>query len=254
MCTSTRPQVSKDALTCEDGKSNEIVPEYAKFATDNKGIFRIGAIDCKEWAAICQKEKVTEFPTVRMYPPFPMPTQDIDLSQPLEGKTLRNKAGKFIQDRSIDITSNNHKTFVEEDPQTPKVLLFTNAKKGTPFVLKALSQSFEKTLSFGIIREAEEGLAKQYKVKTYPSLFVVKSEGKPIKYDGKEFSYNNLWEFLNIHSQIFVDPNAKENEPKQSAASKPWMTVSVPQMTKDSANDICLKKDGALCVVLVANS
>lgn len=176
------------------------------------------------------------------------------MSAPLDGKSLKNKAGKFITDRSIEITSNNHKTFVEEDPQTPKVLLFTNSKKGTPFVLKALSQSFEKTLNFGIIREAEEGLAKQYKIKTFPSVVVVKSEGKPIKYDGKEFTYNNLWEFLNIHSQIFVDPNAKENEPKQSAASKPWLTVSVPQMTKDSANDICLKKDGALCVILVTNS
>jgi len=33
--------------------------------------------------------------------------------------------------------------FVKEDAGTPKVLLFTNAKKGTPFVYKALSQNFE---------------------------------------------------------------------------------------------------------------
>jgi len=52
-------------------------------------------------------------------------------------------AGKFYTDRSIEITQNNHSTFVEEDVGTPKVLLFTNAKKGTPFVYKALSQNFE---------------------------------------------------------------------------------------------------------------
>lgn len=54
--------------------------------------------------------------------------------------------GRFYTDRSIEITQNNHKTFIEEDEGTPKVLLFTNAKKGTPFVYKALSSNFEKTL------------------------------------------------------------------------------------------------------------
>jgi hypothetical protein len=231
-----------------------MVPDYAKFATENKGIFRIGSIDCDEWEAICAKEKATEFPTMKVYPPFPMPVVDIDLSKTDDlGKTLRNKAGKFISDKSIEITSNNHKTFVEEDVQTPKVLLFTNSKKGTPFTLKALSESFEKTLSFGIVREAEEGLVKQYKIKAFPSLVVVKSEGKPIKFDGKEFTYHALWEFLNVHSQVFIDPNAQENAPKVSAASKPWMTVNVPMVTKDSANDVCLKKDGALCVIMVTN-
>jgi hypothetical protein len=29
------------------------------------------------------------------------------------------------------------------------------------------------------------------------------------------------------------------------------MTAKVPFMTKDSANDLCLKKDGTLCVVYV---
>jgi hypothetical protein len=52
-------------------------------------------------------------------------------------------AGRFYEDKSIEITSNNHKTFIEEDPGTPKVLLFTNAKKGTPFLYKALSFNFQ---------------------------------------------------------------------------------------------------------------
>ena len=54
-----------------------------------------------------------------------------------------------------------------------------------------------------------------------------------------------------MHSQIFVDPNAKENEPKPNAAAKPWLTVKVPQLNADSGNDVCLKKDGTLCVVLL---
>lgn len=49
-----------------------------------------------------------------------------------------------------------------------------------------------------------------------------------------------------------MDPNAKDNQPKQSSAAKPWLVVPVPKLAKDSANDICLKKDGALCIILVA--
>jgi hypothetical protein len=37
-----------------------------------------------------------------------------------------------------------------------------------------------------------------------------------------------------------------------SAASKPWLSERVPQVTSDSADDICLKKEGALCVIYVA--
>jgi len=102
------------------------------------------------------------------------------------------------------------------------------------------------------VREGEDSLANKYKIKSYPSLVVIKAEGKPIKYTGKEFSYKSIFEFLNVHSQVFIDPNAAENAPSQTnAASKPWLVVQVPQMTQDSANDICLKKDGSLCVVLV---
>jgi len=97
---------------------------------------------------------------------------------------------------------------------TPKVLLFTNAKKGTPFVYKALSQNFEKTLQFGLVRESEAALAQKYKVKKFPALFVLKSEGRPLRFEGDKFTYSNIFEFLNVHSQIFVDPNAKDNAPK----------------------------------------
>jgi hypothetical protein len=115
------------------------VKEYEKFASDNMGIFRIGSVDCEDFASICQKEKVDKTPTLRLYPPFPAPTSDFDMNKEFDALAIRKFAGKFYSDKSIEITQNNHKTFVEEDPGTPKVLLFTNAKKGTPFVYKALS-------------------------------------------------------------------------------------------------------------------
>lgn len=39
------------------------------------------------------------------------------------------------------------------------------------------------------------------------------------------------------------------DDPVESRASKPWLSEPVPFLSKDSANDICLKKDGVLCVI-----
>lgn len=143
---------------------------------------------------------------MRIYPTFPAPTQDLDLSKAnFDVKVLKKQAGRFYNDKSIEITSNNHKTFVEEDVTIPKVLLFTN-KKGTPFMYKALSQNFEKTLQFGIIRESEEVLASKYKVKSFPSIVIIKTDGKSVKYMEPEFNYGGIFDFINVHSQIFVDP------------------------------------------------
>lgn len=107
-------------------------------------------------------------------------------------------------------------------------------------------------MQFGLIRDSESSLATQYKVKSYPALFVIK-DGKPIKFDNPEFSFSSIFEFINVYSQIFVDPTKKENqsEVKTSSASKPWLIASVPQLTLDSGNDICLKKDGSLCIIMV---
>lgn len=35
----------------------------------------------------------------------------------------------------------------------------------------------------------------------------------------------------------------------ESRASRPWLSESIPYLSKESGNDICLKKDGVLCVI-----
>ena len=129
-----------------------MVTDYNTFATENKGIFRIGSVDCGDFADVCKKEGVETFPTIKVYPPYPIPQFDFEIGDKFDVSKLKKNAGKFYQDKSIEITANNHKTFTEEDAGVPKVLLFTSAKKGTPFIYKALSQNFEVSLLFFIIR------------------------------------------------------------------------------------------------------
>ena len=76
---------------------------------------------------------------MKIYPPLPIPVVDYDLNEKFTNKDLRKKVAKYIVDKSTEITSTNIKMFLEEDIQTPKVLLFTKAPKGTPWVYKVLS-------------------------------------------------------------------------------------------------------------------
>ena len=41
------------------------------------------------------------------------------------------------------------------------------------------------------------------------------------------------------------------NEEVVSAASKPWLSDRIPQVTRDSFDDICLKKENSLCVIYI---
>ena len=41
---------------------------YEEFANENKGVFRIGSVDCDEHGPICLKENVGAFPTIKIYP------------------------------------------------------------------------------------------------------------------------------------------------------------------------------------------
>jgi len=221
------------------------------FAKENKGMFRAGAVDCKDFSAICTKEGVDKFPLFRVYPAFPAPTVDYE-HDTLDTDKLKQLAGKFVTSRVIEITQNNFDTFLNDNPGKPKVLLFSD-KKGTPIVYKALSSNFDKTLLFGLIRSTETGLASKYKVKTFPAFFLINNkDAKPIKYEGTDYSYQAIFDFINIYSETFVFKDDKED--LKSAASKPWLSDKLPLLTSDSANDICLKKEGSLCVIYIVNS
>ena len=214
-------------------------------------MFRMFGIDCNEFESLCAKEKLMKYPTFRVYPAFPAPTQDYE-EDTIDFEKIKKLALKFVTSRVIDITQNNHETFVNENPGKPKVLLFTD-KKGTPAIYKALSSHFDKTLLFGLIRDSEQGLVAKYKVKTYPAVFMINNkDAKPFKYDGKDFSYQAIFDWINIYSETFVFRTGEEEV--KSSASKPWLNDKVPQLALDSADDICLKKEGALCVIYVVKS
>lgn len=228
--------------------SKNVVGQYENFAKENKGMYRVDSIDCNEFEVLCKKENVEKYPTFRIYPAYPAPTQDYQ-EETIDFDKLKKMANKFITSRVIEITQNNYEAFKNDNPGKPKVLLFTD-KKGTPVLYKALSSHFDKTLLFGLIRDSEQRLVAKYKVKNYPAIYLIKdNESKAQKYEGTDFSYQAIFDFINIYSETFVFRNSDEEV--KSSASKPWLNEKVPQFTSDSANDICLKKESALCVIYI---
>ena len=106
-------------------------------------MLRIGSVECTQWSKICSKESITEYPTYRIFPPNPIPANDlIDVDNVLDEAKLKKMTFKYIGNRVIDITQANHDVFKTDNPSKPKVLLFTDKQKA-PIVFRALSTYFD---------------------------------------------------------------------------------------------------------------
>jgi len=226
-----------------DGASLQFAPEYEQFAVDMKGIFKVAAVDCDEEYEVCEKERIAKTPLVRVYPPAPVPS--FDHEGEINTKAIAAEAGRYVQSIVLEINSTNVAKFTQENPSVPKVLLFTD-KKGIPLLFKALSTAFEKKLFFGIVRNDQQEVFDEYAVKGTPQIIVVRStERKPIVYSG-ELKFQALFDFLNVYSEAFVAGGENMD------ASKPWLKELVPELSSKSANDVCFKTEGGLCVIIVS--
>ena len=224
-----------------DGRSFEIAEVIKEFSKNWQGVYIISGVDCQAQAALCEKEQIREEPTLKIYPPFPIPAFDYEGEHSVAA--INKQMAKYIPSRNIvEISSEGIDAYIKDKPSVPKCLLFTD-KKGTPTLIKALANSMEGKIFFGIARADDEALAKKYNVSKYPTILLVKaSEKKPFVYSG-EMKYSDIYDYLNIHAETFV-PGGQD----ESAATKSWMTETVPELHRLSADDICLKADN-LCVI-----
>jgi hypothetical protein len=86
---------SSKILIYHKGTSRKFKDEYNTFAKENRGIFRIGAVDCSEFSKICDKEKITDHPSFKIFPPNPVPAtvyKGEDIS--IEG--IKKASSKYI--------------------------------------------------------------------------------------------------------------------------------------------------------------
>lgn len=124
----------------DDGKSKQYKDVIVELDKGYEGMFKIAAINCKEYRDLCEKQEVKEFPSFMIYPPLPAPIMKY------EGKISVNHIvsylGKFVGNKSIELTNNNIDTFLSEHANLPKIILFTD-KKNVPLLFKRLSVHFD---------------------------------------------------------------------------------------------------------------
>jgi hypothetical protein len=63
-----------------DGFSLNFVSEFDKWTNEFNGVYRIGSVDCDDFAKLCSDQGVTTFPTFKVYPPIPVPATDINVT------------------------------------------------------------------------------------------------------------------------------------------------------------------------------
>lgn len=160
------------------------------------------------------------FPSFKIYPPTPIPTTII--TEDFSVEKLQKAAARYLHSNVIEITNANINTFIAESPSVPKVLLFTDKEKGVPMLYKGLSVAFEKKLNFGIVRSSDSVLTGKYQITAFPSIIVLKAGSpKPFRYTNKVFNFREIFEFLNIYSEVFVPGGGSSLD---SSATKQWMT------------------------------
>jgi hypothetical protein len=140
------------------------------------------------------------------------------------------------------MTSDGIDSFIKDKPSVPKLILFTD-KKGIPTLFKALGNSMDGKMYLAIARAEDEALAKKYKITAYPTIIIVKSAEKAHHVYKGDIVYKPIFDWANIYAETFVAGGESE-----SVSTKPWMSETVPELHRLSADDICMKADN-LCVI-----
>lgn len=236
----------------DNSADKKLLDTYNDVAKDLKGMAKVTAINCNDWAGFCSKNNVKETPAVMIYPINPYPA--FLHTGKMEAKAISHQVARLIPDFTTRVTQENFETFLGNDPSKPKVMLFSN-KKAPPTILKALSSDtvFRRAAKFGFVTEGDKEVCQKYKVKSFPTIIMQRRVGTEVK---KE-TYSGAINYADIHS--WVNPYVESGMGDKKFASggkeeatieddQPWLMQDVPEMTAKSANSICFKGDG-LCVI-----
>jgi len=187
----------------------------------------------------------------KIFPPLPAPV--FIYEGKIESNALTNALGSYIGSKVVEVNNNNIDSFEKDKPNIPKCFLFTE-KKGNPLIYRALSIAFDKKIDMGVVRSSETGIVSKYRIKKFPTILVVPVSEKKHRIYEESINYKNLFDFLNVFSETFFrvgDDTPRLADPNMKVETKAWKKEKLPEYNKETANEICFKVDGTLCVILV---
>lgn len=237
-----------------DKESRQLIDgEYDKLAKKMKGIVQVLAVDCSENPKLCKDNNATNLPQIIMFPPFPLPPFPYQGSKDMESMA---KVVRPLIPSNVKSVANQKEldALIASTVQMPKALFFSDKLTKPSILVKALSNAFKDKLAFVLLNNAAFPEAvKKYKVTSFPHLVVVRKDKKDEIYKGA-FEFQKLFDWLNVFSETFVMGGgfsdaapAAEFDPEL----QPWKVEAIPELTKQSSQDVCFKKSNKfVCVAL----
>ena len=157
--------------------------EYVAIAEKLYGIIKVGAIDCLREEELCEEFSVYTVPSILIFSENFQDDGD-RYTGDMNANSIMNAASKKMQSFVSVVTESNYESFTERDRNTKhKILLFTE-KKSTPTVYKALSKKYLERLTFGEVKQAEEGLCKLFGIEVFPTIMALTD---PENYVGEQY-------------------------------------------------------------------
>ena len=134
------------------------------------GLIEVAAINWVENEEICEEFSIIENKyAFKIYSSDYKDTGERYFGE-VEWRTLSNAASDKMQHFITDVNSNNYNTFIEDNKDSLKVLMFYN-RHNIPPVYKVLSK-LSKSTSFGFVSSFDE-LSKRFSIRSIPSIWVV---------------------------------------------------------------------------------
>eukprot|EP01100_Stratorugosa_tubuloviscum_P006431 TRINITY_DN2779_c1_g2_i1.p1 TRINITY_DN2779_c1_g2~~TRINITY_DN2779_c1_g2_i1.p1 ORF type:complete len:408 (-),score=170.42 TRINITY_DN2779_c1_g2_i1:65-1288(-) len=234
------------------GHCKSLVPEYQKAATTLKGLVKVAAVDCDAERELCQFYSIQGFPTIKLFPSEVKPANNAGAikKDPIDYQGARSAAAlvKFglsnLPNYVISLTESSHTSFISEDPNVAKVILFTNKPKTTD-LYKGLAVEFKDRLKFAEIKHTEKTLVEKYSITSFPTLLVVTKDNEAGTIYKGAINVQAATEFL----RQFASKTQEKSTEQQENVKQPEEDIGVVEITNQNLFEKYCLKQNKLCAV-----
>ena len=219
---------------------------WRELAEKFMGVIKVAAVDCIPEAdeAVCETFSVFPVPKVMVFP-ADKKARHLTYTGPTDSEQIYSFAVSKMESYVKLVTENNFDSFIQENPDKTKVILFTS-KKETPILIKALSREFKEKIAFGEVRDSSTVLTKKFKIESFPTILAIDDPDNfsGIKFQGK-FQKEQIIKFLREHSSLYMT----QKKPTRSL-SKEFNELD-PSMVRSGP---CSPSDPTICLLAIFNS
>ena len=151
-----------------NAQSKALKDEWVTLADKLFGIIKVAAISCADEEELCEEYGIKAHSTIVYFPENTAQSHEVYKGEKTY-KAMSNFAVERMQSFVRLVTSTNIDEFFASEPNTAKILVFTERTTTAP-LFKALSKEFKGRVSIGEVRSSETKLSARFEVSKFPAL------------------------------------------------------------------------------------